>query len=285
MSGFSTTSLHQNLERMPLLNRQSIELLDMLNLDNLLDHLNEVEGKILRDPALAGSLLRIANSPFFGHGGGITSIRHACVVLGIDAIKTIICTMLVHSDLTPRRSPNDLHYAQIWNHSLLSAFIARELVSSSIHFNAQLTFTTALFNNMHMIIMDVFYPTLFASAIAQAEAQRVDLAEAYKALGVLSPSQLNLEVLTFWRFPAVVLMPFRGIAEAADQQRQEPFMTQLIRFARVMANGLGEPALPRLALLPPQIDPALTLDIDMSRALEACASGHRQFNDYKQFMR
>ena len=278
------SDLRQHLERMPLLNSNSTDLLDMLNLDNLLDHLDAVERKIMRDPALSGNLLRIANSPFFGHNRNISSIRHACVVLGIDAIKTIICTMLVHGDLLKIRSSNQVKYEDIWNHSMLTAFIARELVSPSIHFNAQLTFTTALFHNIHMIVMDVFYPVEFAAVIAHARHHQVDVADAYVANGLPGAGQLNLEIMQFWRFPAVVLTPFRGIAEALEGQRPEPFMIQLIRFARVMANGLGVTALEGVPLRTPLIDTATTLDVDMARAMEACHLGFRSYNDFKNVM-
>lgn len=278
------SDLRQHLERMPLLNSNSTDLLDMLNLDNLLDHLDAVERKIMRDPALSGNLLRIANSPFFGHSRNISSIRHACVVLGIDAIKTIICTMLVHGDLLKIRSRNQLKYEDIWNHSMLTAFIARELVSPSIHFNAQLTFTTALFHNIHMIVMDVFYPDEFAAVIAHARQHQVDIVDAYTANGMPGAGQLNLEVMRFWRFPTVVLTPFKGIAEALEGQRPEPFMIQLIRFARVMANGLGVSAIEGVPLRPPKIDTATTLDVDMARAMEACQLGLRSYNDFKNVM-
>jgi len=133
-------------------------------------------------------------------------------------------------------------------------------------------------------VMDVFYPDEFAAVIAHARQHQVDIVDAYTANGMPGAGKLNLEVMRFWRFPTVVLTPFKGIAEALEGQRPEPFMIQLIRFARVMANGLGVSAIEGVPLRPPMIDTATTLDVDMARAMEACQLGFRSYNDFKNVM-
>lgn len=76
------------------------------------------------DPAMAGHLMHVANSPLYGYCGQIRTIEHAVVVLGMRSIHQMILTMAgsaVFSDgKTAMRERKTL-----WKHSLAVATTAR----------------------------------------------------------------------------------------------------------------------------------------------------------------
>jgi putative nucleotidyltransferase with HDIG domain len=72
-------------------------------------------------PALAGKIVRVANSVLFGHSGQVRDIHQAIMFLGYNRIKSIALGMTV-MDVFPYRSSFNL--AHLWQHSYEVAFIA-----------------------------------------------------------------------------------------------------------------------------------------------------------------
>lgn len=97
---------------------------------------------IAGDPALAGNLLRIANSPFYRHGSEpIESLDRAVSMLGIEGLRSMIAAALLQPVF--RISGGSFaHFGEItWEHSLLAANAAElhaAQVESADPFAAQL---------------------------------------------------------------------------------------------------------------------------------------------------
>lgn len=273
-------TLSQRLMHMPLLESRSIELLQLLNQDNILDQLDVLEQKITLDAALAGNLMRLANSPFFGHAQAIKNIRHACVSLGIDALKALIGTMLLNRDMMRLPPSRSLSYPRLWQHALLSAFITRELVLLNGQFKAQMSFMSALFHDIHLVVLDVFYPETMVRALYAARQSERPLEVIFMAHELPNPSLINDHILTFWRFPDSTNMPYR----AALDGQSEPLLLQIIRLARLLAAGLSHRPVDSVVLHPPVGQHSTALGIDLSWVLEASARGHRQFLDFQNML-
>jgi HD-like signal output (HDOD) protein len=97
---------------------------------------------IAGDPALAGNLLRLANSPFYRHGREpIESLDHAVALLGIEGLRSMIAAALLQPVF--RISGGSFaHFGEItWEHSLYAAGAAEghaSLIDTADPFAAQL---------------------------------------------------------------------------------------------------------------------------------------------------
>jgi putative nucleotidyltransferase with HDIG domain len=79
-----------------------------------------------RDQALAGHVLRIANSAAFGGDVRIQSIQQALIRIGLVQMREIVVTITVHGKVFRTDSHKDL-VAELWRHSTLAGLYAKEI--------------------------------------------------------------------------------------------------------------------------------------------------------------
>lgn len=101
----------------------------------------ELSQIIAGDPALAGNLLRLANSPFYRHSSEpIESLDRAVAMLGIEGLRSMIAAALLQPVF--RISGSFAHFGEVtWEHSLYAAAAAEgdaALVENADPFAAQL---------------------------------------------------------------------------------------------------------------------------------------------------
>jgi HD-like signal output (HDOD) protein len=101
----------------------------------------ELANLISRDPALVGSLLKLANSPFYRvNAQPVESVDRAVAVMGTDGIRSLIAAALVQPVF--RTGKNETRFPEIaWEHTYRSAAAAEvhaAIVEDSDPFAAQL---------------------------------------------------------------------------------------------------------------------------------------------------
>ena len=93
----------------------------------LLDQNSDVEqiaGYIETDQAMAAKVLKMANSPFYGMTGKVSTIQHAAIILGFQALSELT-TMAGFSAIMGRKLPGYGYYSdELWKHSLAVACVS-----------------------------------------------------------------------------------------------------------------------------------------------------------------
>lgn len=90
---------------------------------------NQISQIISVDPALAVNLLKIANSPIYGHAGQISSVQHATVIIGLRALKNLAVSAAV-GDVFGAGNPTTQKARQrLWQHALACGSIAQTLAA------------------------------------------------------------------------------------------------------------------------------------------------------------
>ena len=77
------------------------------------------------DAALAGRLLKLANSPLYGCSSEIRSIAHAAAILGIRNLKRLALTVAGGTLFNDGSSEPSTLQRSLWSHSLGCATVAR----------------------------------------------------------------------------------------------------------------------------------------------------------------
>src|SRR5712671_4602495 len=73
---------------LPSLPTIALEVLNLAQSDEV--DIAEIARTISKDPALASKILRTVNSSFYGRSNSISTISHALVLLGLQAVKTLV---------------------------------------------------------------------------------------------------------------------------------------------------------------------------------------------------
>ena len=73
--------------RLPSLPEIALKVIDLVQQDEV--SIKQIAETIQNDPALASKILKTVNSSFYGQSSSVSTISHALVVLGLNAVKTL----------------------------------------------------------------------------------------------------------------------------------------------------------------------------------------------------
>lgn len=166
----------------------------------------EVGALLAADPALAGTVLRIANSSFHGLREPCVSTERACTILGLRALRNIVVEAVLIQDSTRLRSFG-LDLERLWHRSALTgrvcALLARRSRAPSRPDPDEAYLTGLLSDIGQVVLLDNFgdrYAALHGAAQHSAEALHVIEA---RELG-LNHAQAGMVVATEWGLPESV---------------------------------------------------------------------------------
>lgn len=116
----------------------------------------EMEAVLTTDPALAGRVLKVANSAYYGMSGKIASLQMAATVLGSRTLLQII-TLVSQSKMLGRSLPGyGFDSGHLWKHSLAVATCAK-LIEETIRSNdGEDAFFAGLMHDSGKIILDTY---------------------------------------------------------------------------------------------------------------------------------
>ena len=78
--------------------------------------------ELSKDQVLTSRILKLVNSSFYGFPGRISTVTHALVLLGHDAIKGLIITSSIFENISPEAY-------QLWRHSVAVSLMSRAIAS------------------------------------------------------------------------------------------------------------------------------------------------------------
>jgi len=115
-------------------------------------HPKQVTELVLSDPALAGLVLRIVNSPFYGLGQKIGSVFRAVVYLGHVEVRNIIWRACVNEGLGSADRAAQALVEGLWQHSFASSKVAFAIAKSRGMAEPDKISTTALLHDIGKLI-------------------------------------------------------------------------------------------------------------------------------------
>ena len=163
--------------------------------------MKKVARSIQSDPALAGEVLKMANSSLFGGCGGTSSLEQATVRLGQRQLRLLLMTVMLESRVA--RGPAVEVFSQLqWRHSLACGRIAAHLARKS-GLDPDDAYLSGLFHNVGVLAL--------LGAIGGEEPRRAR-PRAVVELILRRAYGLNKEVVVEWKLP-------HDVADAAQRYR------------------------------------------------------------------
>ena len=161
-----------------------------------------LEETVMVDPSLTSKILRIANSAQFARQNAVTELRTAITLLGLNTIKNLVI-LLTGSGLF-HKTRNSSFYSFFWKHSLLSAFLSRDLaLRVGRKEKADQAFVAGLLHNIGQVAFYLSDPVRYDALLLASleEGRRISLLED-ESFGT-DHKHVGYQVLVGWNFPAV----------------------------------------------------------------------------------
>ena len=177
---------------------QSLEMIDKDDLD-----FNELADLLKYDPGISSRLLKLANSPFYGLSGQISSITEACTVLGIYTIRNILLSAAA-LDYFPVEENTICDRKALWIHSFsvasISKFIARKL-----KLDHDAAFTAGLLHDIGKFVLDVSFPDELNAVINHMGDEKYLQFKIERDVLGIDHSSIGSQLAQKWNFPELVI--------------------------------------------------------------------------------
>jgi putative nucleotidyltransferase with HDIG domain len=193
--------VRRKVAELPPLPRAALRALQTLRREDA--SLEDVAVDVSCDPSLTARILRLANSPFYGVPGRVSSTRDAAQVLGRCTLESMLTLAAVAEQFQGQRSQT-FDASAFWRHALASAIAARGLARAAGLEEGQ-AFVAGLLHDIGLLAMSVYFPQELEALLGQAQAADVELCTAESQLGVTTHADVGAWIAEHWRFPQPVV--------------------------------------------------------------------------------
>ena len=207
---------------LPEVARQVITLIDDPESDA-----SQLAKLIQGDQALAGHVMRIANSAAYSPKASLVSLQQAIARLGMSLIGEICLSISTGTKLF--KTPGyEQHIQQLWRHAVLTALWSKE-ISRSVRRNVESAFICGLLHSIGR-------PLTLQLCIDQAKTMDYDIdqREVFQLVDVLQ-HDLAITLLNRWQLPPIII----EAVEYFDNYQQAPHYSVLaatVTAAALFAN-------------------------------------------------
>ncbi len=217
----------KNSPQLPTLPAIAIRALELTRKDNV--NISEIADLISNDPALSTKILKTVNSPFYGLPKQVSTISHALVILGLQAVKTLALGFTLLQNLKSNPG-DDFDYIQYWKRSIYSGVAGRLLARKLNLVQQEEAFLSGLLADIGILVMHRVigpeYDTVYMTSMGDHER----LVQLCRNKFDLDHAIVGGALAEFWQLPPVLARP---IAQHHNPEEQDPQLKALVEVVYV----------------------------------------------------
>ncbi len=229
-------------------------------------HVNDLAGIILKDFALTTKLLKIVNSAVYSqHGGSISTVSRAVVILGLEQVRTIALGIVIFEHLCNGDQAAQLKDSACM--SFLSAMLARGICQDEQpRLNAEEAFIGAMFHRLGRHLAIYYFPEEYCEVQALMESRGIEEFAAAREIFGADFSEFGIAIGREWNLPESMIQAMRPqrAGKVKAGQTEEQLIAQLSAFsneAAEIASGDGRDMEHKLKTLLERYGECVKLDI------------------------
>jgi len=227
-----------------------------------------------RDPGLAASLLRLANSPFYGFSKRIDSLARGVMLIGAGELALLALGISVAAKFK-NLPPGCVTLRQTWEHAVGCGVLARLLATQIRGLPQERAFVAGLLHDAGRLVLLRLLPRHMARIVRVAREEAMPLRCAEQAVLGYDHAAVGRSLLTRWSLPPGLCAAV-GDHHAPDGADPD---TALVHLANCMAisQGIGANGSPWV----PPLEPAAwtALGLPGSALAVALSQARRQVSD------
>lgn len=162
--------------------------------------INALSELIANDPALAGSLLRLANSAFYGFPRKIETLTRAISLIGLNQVGEIVLASVLAASFGGIR-PQHMDMARFWRGSVLRALLSRALAHRHGDREPERLFVVGLLSDLGHLVMYQAVPDLMGILLDMPAASLEARAEQERATVGCDYAEVGAALTVSWRLP------------------------------------------------------------------------------------
>lgn len=169
--------------------------------------IDDIASVILLDPALAATILKLANSSFFNYPGKIDTISKAVLVLGITEVYNLVIAFFTSQAFKDINADQD-YLDDFWCKSVDCALIVRYVGAKLNIDNAEKLFIIGLLYNLGELVLQQLAPEKVATANSFTTGE-LPWNKQKQVFG-FTYGECGAELLKQWQLPFSIIEPIRN---------------------------------------------------------------------------
>ncbi len=201
---------------------------------------SDVAKLISRDPGLFARVLRVANSPFYGHSRSIMTLERAIIVLGLDAVRGIAAAACLDRTV-PRGKPSTLlDLSTVVSHSIATAAAAEALAKAHRPECPSEAFIAGLLHNLGIVVQIHLDPSGVRAMIAsRAAADQREIRALEAAQAAVGHEECMSVIFDAWQLPQSLSAATRDHHDPMAAYPPHRELTSLVNLGAYLALGSG----------------------------------------------
>lgn len=226
----------KRVEALPVLPSSAMRVMNLTNdPDTDIDSLVDLIGQ---DPSLAASILRQANSAFYGYARRIASLSEAVVLLGFKTIHSLALASAAAPILKTELVGYSLTQEGLWKHSLLVGLISRRLSRRLRLSVGETAFTAGLLHDIGKLVLAVYVQEVGGYLLKKVEQQELSYVEMEQKVIGFDHATVGGFIIKHWNLPESLVETIT-CHHKPDKSLREPVLTAIVHVANALANTLG----------------------------------------------
>ena len=218
----------------------------------------DIASIISSDQVLSAKILRVVNSVFYGFPGRISSLRHALIILGFDAVKGLILSTSVFDAMLAGG------FYGLWEHSMGCAVTAGVIARKTRDPNPEEISIAALLHDIGKVIIKTQLPEESSRIDQVVEENQISTYEAEREILGFDHTTVGKWLCQGWNLPDKLADPIAchhqpDLSQFAKRQTAIAHVANAL--VRAIGFGFGGDS------LVPRINPAAWEMLDLSDSL------------------
>ncbi|MDQ8022383.1 MAG: HDOD domain-containing protein [Moraxellaceae bacterium] len=207
---------------------------------------DELARLVSADPALAGTLLRLANSAFFGFPRRIETLSRAISLIGLDEVTEAVLASVLAASFSSV-APIDLDMRRFWRGSVRRGLLCRHLSRLSGDREGERLFVAGLLSDTGHLVMCHAIPDVMRDVLSRP-ATLGQRAERERELAGCDFAEVGAALIVSWRLPsnlgtligAQLMPPYAGdLAHDAARVHIAAVLSEAIETRMPTSDAIG----------------------------------------------
>ena len=215
-----------------------LQVLDICQDENV--SIGQVSKVLMRDPALSGKILQVANSPFYGVRSQVKTLERAVTILGINATLSLALSFSLVRNLRNGKGSGFDHHA-FWLRCIISAAASRIIGIWANMASREELFLSGLLQDIGMLVLSEAIPEKYGNMISRSQGDHAVLAEMEKAEFGCNHAAISAWLLKRWNLPLNLQLAAAASHGATVGEEKLPIASKCVLLASYIAGIWTQP--------------------------------------------
>lgn len=198
----------ENIKDLPTLPSVYFKLNQLLK-DNQAS-IEKVSHIIEIDPAMSSRILHLVNSAFYGVRSESSSISHAIMIMGFNAVKNAVVSVAILDTFSFKDRYQNFNIAEFWGHAVSVAVLSKQLAERSRLVAPEDAFIAGLLHDIGKIIMLKYFKEDFGKVWKTMQETKCSFADAEQEVASIDHVQIGAYLARKWQLPEHIIQAIAG---------------------------------------------------------------------------